>query len=43
MKNTRKRSVSADSIARRADKGQGVSRFFTNRGKGDAAYPAREC
>ena len=35
MKNTRKRKrpVSADSIARLADKGQDVSRFFTNRGK----------
>lgn len=35
MKNTRNRQppVSADSIARRADKGQDVSRFFTNRGK----------
>ncbi len=35
MKNTRKphRPVSADSIARRADKGQDVSRFFTNKGK----------
>jgi hypothetical protein len=35
MKNTRKhkRPVSADSIARLADKGQDVSRFFTNRGK----------
>ena len=35
MKNSRKRRrrVSADSIARLADKGQDVSRFFTNRGK----------
>jgi len=35
MKNTHKRkpSVSADSIARRAEKGQDVSRFFTNQGQ----------
>jgi Ribbon-helix-helix protein, copG family len=35
MKNSRRRKppVSADSIARLADKGQDVSRFFTNRGK----------
>jgi hypothetical protein len=35
MKSTRKRQrpVSADSIARLADKGQDVSRFFTNRGQ----------
>jgi len=35
MKKTRKlkRRLSADSIARLADKGQDVSRFFTNRGK----------
>jgi len=35
MKNTRKsqRPVSAESIARQADNGQDVSRFFTNKGK----------
>lgn len=35
MKNARKtkRTISADAIARRADKGEDVSRFFTNRGK----------
>jgi len=35
MKNIRKRQspISADSIARSADKGQDVSRFFTNKGK----------
>jgi hypothetical protein len=35
MKNTRKRKrpLSADAIARLADKGQDVSRFFTNGGK----------
>jgi len=35
MKNNRKRStaVSAESIARRAEKNEDVSRFFTNRGK----------
>jgi hypothetical protein len=35
MKNTRKRQrpSSPDSIARRADHGEDVSRFFTNRGK----------
>ena len=35
MKSTRKRQrpVSADSIARLADKGQDVSRFFTNTGQ----------
>lgn len=35
MKNTRKtrRSLSAEAIARRADKGQNISRFFTNSGR----------
>ena len=35
MKSTRKRKpgATADSIARRAEKGEDVSRFFTNRGK----------
>ncbi len=35
MKNTRKsqRPVSAESIARQADSGRDVSRFFTNKGK----------
>ncbi len=35
MKLTRenKKAPSAESIARRADRGQDVSRFFTNRGK----------
>jgi hypothetical protein len=35
MKNTRKsgRTVSAEAIARVADKGQDVSRFFTNKGR----------
>ncbi len=35
MKNTRnrKKPVSADEIARRADRGQDVSRFFTNSGR----------
>jgi hypothetical protein len=34
MKSTRKRTkpISAESIARRADRGEDVSRFFTNRG-----------
>ena len=34
MKSTRKKTkpVSAESIARRADRGEDVSRFFTNRG-----------
>jgi hypothetical protein len=35
MKNTplKKKTVSAESIARRADKGKDVSRFFTNSGE----------
>jgi hypothetical protein len=35
MKKThsKKKPVSAESIARRADRGQSVSRFFTNNGK----------
>jgi len=35
MKNTRKRRkpISADGIARLADQGKDVSRFFTNRGR----------
>jgi hypothetical protein len=35
MKNTpsKKKPASAESIARRADRGQSVSRFFTNSGK----------
>lgn len=35
MKNTRKtrQSLSAEAIARRADKGQNISRFFTNSGR----------
>jgi Ribbon-helix-helix protein, copG family len=35
MKNTRSRHkpVSAESIARRAERGEDVSRFFTNKGK----------
>jgi hypothetical protein len=35
MKNTRKRHkpVPAESIARRAERGEDVSRFFTNQGK----------
>lgn len=35
MKKTRKRqrSISAESIARLADKGQNVSRFFSNKGR----------
>ena len=35
MKNTRKRrkAVSAEAIARRADQGKDVSRFFTNTGR----------
>lgn len=35
MKNTRKtrQSLSAEAIARRADKGQNISRFFSNSGR----------
>lgn len=35
MKNTRKtrQSLSAEAVARRADKGQNISRFFTNSGR----------
>ena len=33
MKKTSKKSISAESIARLADQGKSVSRYFTNKGK----------
>ena len=45
MKNTRKprKPVSAEAIARLADQGKDVSRFFTNTGTNDGSDPEGEC
>ena len=45
MKSTHKtrKAASAEAIARLADRGRDVSRFFTNKGRDDEPDPKGEC